>query len=210
MRRSYNAQGILKDEHGNIFGIALGSDFCAEHEIGFNSIKRAFGIELGHTIKPYQPKTFGEKIKAFFGHKFAPIKGLIRRTAAIIPMDNILFHKGNKGHSSFLIYRRGINENKISRKDLENRWADLKQYKNQDMVCSWDDKAFGIHAYGDEAKEALKLIHAAMKNNDLALWMGQVGSHNMGGLTVAIANKIPDAIKQEFMERDDKYEMEGK
>ena len=44
MRRSFRSE-ILKDDNGQVIGINLGADYCAEHEGGIESLERALGIQ---------------------------------------------------------------------------------------------------------------------------------------------------------------------
>ena len=175
MRRARD-NGLLKNENGDLIGINLGADYCAEHEWGIKDLKRLFGIK-------------GE------GY------GLAKRTMTEIPMhNNYRTCKTEVGvylieTKKELILMVGTtppekaDEKSMARYELSH-WDDK-------LSTAWDERSFGISARSPEDKAAVKRIYDAIQGGDLAIWLGGGGVFQNAGLVLAIASKVPaDKAKQ--------------
>jgi hypothetical protein len=178
--RSAHDNGLLK-EGEKLIGINLGADFVSEHEWGIKGIRQLFGMkETGH--------------------------GLAKRTATKTPVarDWKTMQMVNGARlietkkETILVVGEGQIPEDI--KDV-HRCFNLGRYDDK-LVTAWDDKSFGINAEKKEECEAVRALHAAILNNDVAIWVGGAGVFQNGGLIVCIASAIPAEKAQILADAD--------
>lgn len=171
MRRSYQTEW-LKDDNGNLIGVMLNASACAEHEWGIADLLKILAIQTGQ----YQ--------------------GIESRKATLNPAT--CFFKATKTRSTLII----DDEYSIQyiEKSIKHYPSDLKSYDKK-LTGAWCGSSFGIVAYDKEDQSNLKLIYAALKSNDLAVWLGTSGLRNRC-LVLGIISKIPQDKKEELLNGD--------
>lgn len=171
---------LHKDD--SFIGIHLPADFTAEHEWGIEDLANAFGIEKVEKTKP-------------------PF-GIERYKATIVP-NMLMQRKGNKTALAY-VDKPWMDINLFKYSDLEGRLYDQKHsentgYEKYEIQArgAWDGDSFGVVAEGDKADVLLTMLHEAIKEKDLAIFLGGGGTFlSNSGLNIAIASKIPDDAKE--------------
>jgi hypothetical protein len=153
---------------GELLGIALGSDFCAEHEWGVESMRKQLGCD-------------------------ASKDGIERRIIHTLPIDLRLF-------KDFAIF---LSPKKDYYKQPED-WlkGELKPYRDEELVCAWDEKTFGIAAYTPASKDKLGILWRAFQRKDVAFWTNVGPFHLGGGLIFGIVSKLGEGDKKDMLEKD--------
>jgi len=182
MRRAYNSE-FLKDENGELIGINLGADSCAEHEWGINGIAKSFGIIEDKTTL-----------------------GIERRMVNEFPDSNIIFTqcKINKKNYTVFIYDSYYRFSEYKEKIKEYLPSDLKPFGDEDLVCAWSERSFGI-LVSNKYKKELEILYKAFQDKDIAIGIGGGHVFKNGGLKFVIASKLPKNIINETYEADLDY-----
>lgn len=202
MRRSYNDIGWIEN-NGEAIGLALGFDFCAEHEWGVKDIKMGFGIPSSEF--PNGPSD---------------------RKVTIVP-QNLLFQEYTETHNNKTFYRAALiysslfeykdtrakfMDHKTTAKTLD-LFGELKLYKfpndpgydgsneRNDFATAWSGRDFGIIVQGKNNITNLKNLFEAFKRKDICLGGQTMGNSFLkrGGLTFMIFSKLPaDVVAATF------------
>lgn len=185
MRRGYDSE-FLTDNNGEIVGINLGADHCAEHEWGIKGIKRSFNLN--------------DKEDVF---------GIEKRMINVMP-DDLMFKKikiKNKIHYILILPRStyGVNFD-----DDYKRWlpSALIPYSDKNMSCAWDENSFGI-VVTKEFKNELELLYKSFQEKDIAIGVAPSMAFSNGGLVFTITSKLPREIIDKIYEDDlDHYNLQ--
>jgi len=193
-------RGFAVGEDGRITGVALGSDFTAEHEWGIKDIKTAFGV--------------GDDKKAI---------GMAKRIITRIPDYN-----GYTQFRSFTDKKRNhpvFNEEtkRMSKQTLDmfgfgycrfgdNGKPELSQvlpYQKPDKFgfgAAWQENSFLICGFEPEANDYLKTIFDSILAKDAIIMMGgsTLPAFDRSTLSIGIASRMPKKIIEEWEESDKK------
>ena len=204
MRIGSHDYGIFIDNKKNFIGVSLGYDYCAEHEWGYDDLKRKFGIpEL-------KKKTLGVKSRSI--------------TKCI---ENLIFLRQTFKKKKFAILYTGSDwtpkeecaatlphylEN--YKKDIEWRVEYDKKHPRESqeekdpITTAWDGNSFGIGVMGAENAEYLYELYQAFLNKKITI--GCVNKmpnnpFNHSSLTIMITDKIPQEYVDMMYSVDKKY-----
>ena len=184
MRRSHDSEWWLGD-NGELIGINLGADFTSEHEWGIKGINRSLGITDDVSIL-----------------------GIKKRTVSKFPQDNIIFEscKINKQNYTVLLLIDSWIIEEYKNKPMKD-WlsSEVKPYRDEDLVCAWDEKSFGI-LVSDKYKNELQTLYKAFQDKDIAVGIGGGHAFKNGGLKFTIVSKLPKVIIDEIYNADLDYE----
>lgn len=179
MRRATTMRGKewIYAPNGDLAGIAMGSDFCSEHEWGVKSLRMKFGTDES-------------------------LDGIERRIIREVPKELRWVEQG-KGLGIFL----SPLESYYRQPEGKGGWMDseLRPYGDETVVCAWDEKSFGIAAYGEKDKKNLKVLWEAFQKKDVAFWTNIGVFHIGGGLIFCIASQVPEKDKYAMKESDLDY-----
>lgn len=122
--------------------------------------------------------------------------GLEKRTVQDIPkyVDFI-----DKGKQTVLIvggYKPG------DAIDLKRYELDRREFHGDGLITAWDEGSFGINASKAEDREAVRQIHNAMMEGDLAIWVGGGGVFQNAGLVLAIVHRVPEELSKKLYDAD--------
>lgn len=187
MRRGREPKWVYLD-NGDLAGIAMGSDFCSEHEWGVKHMRYLFGCDE-------------EK------------DGIERRQVTKIPKD-LHWYTGTSEHPNDK-RRKGAAYDAIFLSPTESYYRQPKDWVNDrelyrydektGLCCAWDEKTFGIVAYGEKDKKNLALLWDAFQRKDVAFYP-QVGVFHLGGgLIFCIISKVPKKDVDAMLEQDLDY-----
>jgi hypothetical protein len=173
MRRANDSKWIK--EGSTLVGIALGSDFCSEHEWGVKPLKQEFQLEMTKD-------------------------GIERRIIRAIP-DSLQWIETKKELGLFCVNTASYY--KPAKDWLKD--SELKNYSDKPLVCAWDEKSFGIVAHAVEDKAHLLTLWNAFQAKDVAFWTNIGPFHLGGGLIFCIVSRLAEADKQKLLEQDNDY-----
>ena len=211
MKRASHSNGLIFDD-GKFIGIALGYDYCAEHEWGIDGLKRLFGM----------PRTSAKNI------------GIKCRTITIVPpiiFKEHVVNKGSmkikKGKYAILYTKNKYVDNEILPYPLHNwveelnlnfKWNSKKpDSKNDNIITAWDDESFGVGVMGEDEVEYLKELKTAIDEKRLTIAVTDLRKRNPfagSSLCLLITDRIPqetiDIIYNEDKEYFDREKYEEK
>jgi len=213
MRKASQDNGLIVDD-GKFLGIALGYDYCAEHEWGIKDLKRMCGIpdaskkNMGvknRTITIVPSIVFKEEV-------------VTRATKNKKKAKYAILYTGNKWHS------QEENEQYVPR-DLKNFIEDLSWNEKwntehpstrgdkDNIITAWDGGSFGVAVMGDNEVEWLKELKTAIEEKRLTIAVANLRVNNPfagSSLCLMITDRIPqetlDAMymgDKEYFDRED-------
>lgn len=122
--------------------------------------------------------------------------GIERRTVNQVP-SNMTFIDDKKQTVLLVVNIYGTAKPNLNHFDIGRT-----TYNEGKLLTAWDSKTFGINAETESDREAVREIHTAIKNNDLAIWLGGGGVFQNAGLVLAIVSRIPDEGKKTLYDAD--------
>lgn len=178
MRESYlNKEWILSPEK-EFIGVRLGSDFCAEHEWGIETVKSSFGILGKHDSD-------------------SPVFGIERRRVRRIPEEFMEFEKDGYTGVGFYYSR----QHKWIKHLFDEGVSKLKSNNNV-FASYWAGDGFLLVVRPNDASK-LKELMAAFKRLDVAIFLGGQIVFSNGGLILSIVSKMPLDITASMKENDE-------
>lgn len=186
MRRSFR-WNWLKNKSGEICGLNLGSDHCAEHEWGISELKQILGIQDENPSGLESRKITNLLEKNLFIHDDKASKKKTGKTILLIEAEYTI---------------------SAAKQDLKNLNAQNMPYapkggEKPDLCPSWSSRGLCVVASKDEDRQNLRVLIQALKNSDAALWLGGGGVFENAGLCIGILSKIDDESKQHMKEADE-------
>jgi hypothetical protein len=184
MRRGYN--GHLIEENGIFYGVALGSDFVAEHEWGIEDLQRLFGIDSSKMGVDGRAITKDE-------------------TILVIEGDNALLRTKNP-------YGKNITIKDLLPRDfyLNDNLEDKKE-----IQTGWDGGSFGM-LVDKRNIDKLKTLKESFEKKDIAIAFlsPKIPVFENAGLAILIKSRIPqeqlDQMYHVDKKHDDLYKYEKK
>lgn len=194
---------ITSDNETQLLGIALGYDYCAEHEWGIKEIKTMFGIP--------------ESSKKNMGVKSRSITKNI---------DNLVFKKETYKKQKFAIlytgnrYQYGDNENLIPhylknyKEDIRWRlqWEAENPREGRDskdpIVTAWSSSGFGVGVMGEKEVQWLEELYEAFNNKNVVIAMLNLRVLNPfagTSLSLMIKDRLPQEISDMMYSADKEY-----
>lgn len=174
MRQGHD-NGVLTNTAGEFIGIALGADYCAEHECGIRGLQRDFGIP-GPTKE--KPGIEARRITT----TGAPM-GL-----ALLALPNPDKKKrARKDRDVALLYNPGLDvAEQQAFAGRQPRWP------GQPMATFWDEGSFLIRVEAELTPQLVEL-RDAFEAKDVSIFLSGRAAFDKGGLVVIITSKTPEA-----------------
>lgn len=190
MRLTVLNKGWMYNKAGDLCGINLGSDFCAEHEEGIGLIQAAFGIN--GVVKKQVTKLMGIPIRT----KSVMTPGIDARTIDKVP-DTFVY--GLDDFKYFGYYDTTFS--KWTQTLLKDAIGILQSDPTGsiDFIAYWCDRGFFVVS---EDKEMIAMQDAFM-NKDIAIFMGERHFISNRGLVLAIKSKLDADVIDKMMESDE-------
>jgi hypothetical protein len=205
MRRGYDSE-LIKDEQGNLLGINLGADYCAEHEWGIDGIKNHFGINIDSGEKP-----FADWWNNLMGVKKLPLLGIEKRAitkcAELVPGECEISIRDYKNPKSKAV------KYKISYVGFRPYYSSSKEEGFEKLIkssvysVSETENVWGWWSEGDfliasTDKNAIEQLHKALQEVDATISVGGGHVFKNGGLHFMIKSRISDDIVKEVYNQD--------
>lgn len=183
MRAATRNAEIHRLPSGDVYAIALGSDFCSEHEWGIKNIKQVFGIS-----GPQENNWSVLGIEARKITKLPPVRDNSHST-------NFYYFETRKG--GYLTYSSCNKDEKHLRK-MMNVWN-----KDEDpLYTAWSENDFGIFMPGEKGKKILNKFYQAFMNLDISITFIDGAIFENPSLTMVITSLFPDELNKTFIETD--------
>lgn len=199
MRRTNEPKWVMSvpegdgGEGGEVFhGLALGSDFCAEHEWGTRALRGAFGLD--ESKDGLERRTVGRVPEGFF---YVEAK-----------THSVLGYTSQGWQSPEAYFAREVKSGVLHQPD---RWVpgakpgEKGRFEKGTLACAWDEKSFGIAAWGTKRgpeRSRLRLLNDAFRRLDVAFWSNVGPFHLGGGLIFAVASKVPEESRTKILAAD--------
>jgi hypothetical protein len=194
MRKASQDNGLIVDE-GKFIGIALGYDYCAEHEWGIKELKQICGIPDS------SKKTMGVKSRTI-----TKVPLLIFKEE-IVKRDTTKIKKGKYAvlYTGMQWRSKEENEEYISH-DLKNWIEDLNwnakwnaehpstRGEKDNIITAWDSGSFGVAVMGEKEVEWLKELKTAIEEKRLTIAVANLRAKNPfagSSLCLMITDRIP-------------------
>lgn len=197
MRRATQETQWLLTNSGELLGIALGFDFCSEHEWGVRPLQEAFGL----------PRGVAEGVNA---RKITALPAVLEYLAFTRPARD----KHRAGQSAACIVGHaqpwGTPAETLAAAREELRFysepGDRWHRPESDLVGAWDEKSFGVLVRGEENIRKLGELHEAFTRKDIVLTLGKsCGFLRSFGLTFLIDSRIDEGTRVAVLEKDRDY-----
>lgn len=192
MRRATSGTEWLLSKRGVVIGISLGSDFCAEHEVGIKGLRSALGVAakfengIQDRINTKLPPTFNfNEYKTPSGEDAAWLIVGSSRYERVLAND-------------FPIYLR-------SESDFMRSLSKNKKDHSDNMVCAWDEDGAIIHVRTTKEVERLKELVQAFEKNGVALGGDLINRQKYfeaSGIIFVIADRVPAEIVKRTLIKD--------
>lgn len=171
MRRTHEPKWMY-NKGGDLIGIAMGSDFCAEHEWGTGKMKSEFKCDDS-------------------------LDGIARRTITHLP-PHLRFIDEKEYQAIFLSRTESYYKQPAVWVKEELRRFD----KTIPLTCAWDESTFAVVAWGEKDKKNVRKLWDAFQRKDVAFWPNIGVFHLGGGLIFAIPSMVPAEDKQTMLDSD--------
>lgn len=212
MRKASQDNGLIV-ENDKFIGVALGYDYCAEHEWGIEDLKRMCGMpdasrkNMGvsnRTITKVPPFVFKEET-----HK--------KRNFAILFTGRQW--RTQEENSNYLPHDlKNWKEDLIWNEDWNKRHPDTR-FDKDNIITAWDGGSFGVAVMGEKEIEWLKELKTAIEEKRLTIAVANLRAKNPfagSSLCLMITDRIPQETKEamylgdkEYFDREDYEEKIG-
>jgi hypothetical protein len=208
MRKASQDNGIIVEE-GKFIGIALGYDYCAEHEWGIKDLKRICGM----------PEASKRNM------------GVANRTITKVPLIVFKEESVEKGTKNLMKGRYAILYTGVQWRSKEENEAsiphDLRNWKENlswnawwnaehpdtrgdkdNIITAWDGGSFGVAVFGDKEVEWLKELKTAIEEKSLTIAVANLRAKNPfagSSLCLLITDMIPNALVDAMYMGDKEY-----
>jgi hypothetical protein len=202
MRKASQDNGLIINDD-KFIGIALGYDYCAEHEWGIKDLKRIcempeaskknMGIK-NRTITKCPPLVFREET-----HKNKKFAILYSSSSSWQTQEELEKYLPDdfKNWTDDLIWNEKWNtEHPSTRGDKDN------------ISTAWDGGSFGVAAVGDKEVEYLKELYEALRKCNIVIAVANLREKNPfagSSLCLLIADRVPQTTSDAMYAGDKEY-----
>lgn len=185
MRKGFNS-GLLLGTNStgsnNLVGINLGADYCAEHEFGIATLQGLFKV-----------------------NNDVNILGINRRKINTVP-DKLIFKEININNKIYyiLLLKYFWDKNELEKNCEEWIPKDLLPNNDDDLICAWDERSFGI-VVSEVYKEEINELYTAFLNKNIAIAIGASSGLKNGGLIFLIISKLSSEYIDNIYKTDKDY-----
>lgn len=189
MRSTSNKKEWILDQAGNLLGMSLGYEGCAEHEEGTEPLNAAFGVNL-----PVCPVGIADR--------------KITMCPARLSFVEYDYQPRDKRRKSVKAASLLLRDSSYDREEFPHqqllKLLDLGFYTDfgrpgalpqDDMICAWDKRDFGVNVRGADNIEKLRKMYEAMLAIDVALCRPTSKGFLRSGLTFVIYSAVPEDVQ---------------
>jgi hypothetical protein len=194
LRPSPNVE--ILEENGTIYAVILGADYTSEHEHGIGDLLPIFGISdradaVGVEARSMDLSKTHPDYVAFFGYQ--KTEEIEERSAT-----RVTKHPKQVTRVRAMLAADNLNLD-FAKRQLRRRYK-----PHEDFLAAWDAKSFILAGFTDRAKAFVTRLERAVKEGDLALWIGgRTGNpFSRGGIVLSIPSLVPQSEKDVVEEAD--------
>jgi len=202
MRKASQDNGLIVDD-GKFLGIALGYDYCAEHEWGIKEIKQRFGIPDA------SKKNMGVASRSIT--KSIPNLIFIKETYkkqkfAILYTGYQYWREGedNPIPHNFEHYKSDL----ISRVEYDKKYPSEHRREKDPIITAWSSSGFGIAVMGEKESQWFEELYEAFNNKNVVIAiLNHRATNPFAGtsLSLMIADKLPKEVSDMMYSADKQY-----
>jgi hypothetical protein len=204
MRTASQDYTIIINEEGDKFlGIALGYDYCAEHEWGIDDIKRRFGIpESSKKNMGVASRSITKNISNLIFKK----ETYKKKKFAILYTGYQYWHEGedNPMPRDLEHYKKNIDW----RMEYDAKHPSEHRGKKYPMITAWDDSGFGVAVMGEKEAQWLEELYEAFNNVNVVIAMINHRAYNPfagTSLSLMIKDRLPKEVANMMYSADKQY-----
>lgn len=216
MRKASQDNGLIVDE-GKFIGIALGYDYCGEHEWGINELKQMCGMPdtsrknmgvVNRTITKVPPLEFREEVVTRETKNKKKGKYAILYTERRMLWQSASDEKKNNLPYCFTNWIEDLSWNVKWNAEHPDTRGD-----KDNIITAWDTGSFGVAVYGEKEVLWLKELKTAIEEKRLTIAVANLRPKNPfagSSLCLMITDRIPqetiDAMyrgDKEYFDRED-------
>jgi hypothetical protein len=208
MRKASQDNGIIVEE-GKFIGIALGYDYCAEHEFGIKDLKRICGMpEASKRNMGVANRTITKVPKIIFREEVV-VKGttkLAKGKYAIL-FTGVEWHTKEQDENhvphDFTNWKESLNWNAKWNAEHPDTRGD-----KDNIITAWDGGSFGVAVMGEKEVEWLKELKTAIEEKCLTIAVANLRAKNPfagSSLCLLITDMIPNALVDAMYMGDKEY-----
>ncbi len=200
MRKASNNYGLIVD-NDKFIGIALGYDYCSEHEWGIENLKTLCGIpkaskdKMGvsnRMITKCPPLVFKEEI--------------VKKVKFALLYTGDIFHTKEENEQ----YIPHVFKNYTEDLKWNEKWT--KEHPGRDdrdnIITAWDGGSFGVAVMGEKEVGYLKELHKACLDVNLTIAVADLRAKNPfagSSLCLLITDRIPQETLDLMYHGDKEY-----
>lgn len=196
----FDKQWITTDD-GDVAGVCLGYDRCAEHEFGISPLQVALGIEqhdlLG--VESRQIKTLPERGIAF---KKAIKRFTVDRKRHSVPYATLLVTARPMQSDDEINESLELSKYEFSARSYTKRLVDDQTDERHSILAAWGDRGFRVCAVGEAPAARLQEIYDALLAKDLCITLRGFGPFGGSGLCLVITSRISDETRAQVLADD--------
>lgn len=207
MRRGYKSE-LIKDDNGQLLGINLGADYCAEHEWGIDGIKTSFGMYVDSSERP-----FAKWWESILSIVKKPTLGIDKRAITKCPelvkgeyqVSVKDYSKPRSKPTKHIVYFIGFKPYYFSSTPKEEIFQnEIKRsvYTVSETENVWGWWAEGSFLVASTDKQAIEDLFEAFQNLDVTISVGGGHVFQNGGLHLMIKSRISSDVVKEVYDKD--------
>jgi len=192
MRQSWSDLELIGTSDDAICGISLGYDYCAEHERGHASMGQALGVGHAGTsgLEQFLSKAIDAQDPRMVLYERA------KATKTIAAETRLIFH--TNARTSQELAAAKPNDGRLPAISVENGKS------NRPLYASWNSDGFCIRAFGDDERDTVRRIHAALIQEDLMISSAaSANPFGRGGLCLTILSAVHQSDHDSFAAAED-------
>lgn len=200
MRKAFNDYGIIVDD-GKFIGIALGYDYCSEHEWGISGIKRVCGIpESSRKCMGIDNRTIRKvpEIKFSEVNVNRTTKNLMKGKYAILYVERASMWKSDEvSDDDNLPYVFNNWRQDLTWNHKWNQKQDNPKNKKDNIITAWDEDSFGVAVMGEKEVQYLKELKEAIETKNFSIASANFRAVNPfagTSLCLLIRDRIPQDV----------------
>ena len=207
MRKASSDYAIITNED-KFLGIALGYDYCAEHEWGIKELKRMFAIpESGRKNMGVKSRSITKNIPNLIFKK----ETYKKKKFAILYTGHQYWREGEENHvpRDLANYKSDIHW----RMDYDKKHPSDHRRDKDPMVTAWSGGGFGVGVMGEENVQRLEELYEAFNNKNVVIAIINHRATNPfagSSLSLMIKDRLPEEISdmmysadKQFLDRED-------
>lgn len=210
MRRATQDMMWIADDSGNVIGISLGADFCAEHEHGVKNLRAYTGTPL-NTFSMVGMESY---LKMDRDARSKMVLGIDSLATTVSPkmtyVEYLLPNKKTKKKIRAAYLHMSTHDTAYTKpSDNEANFyslpgdSDYEKY-GKDMVTSWSEDGFIVHVLGEDNIKHLRSLYKAFNDCNI-IFGGAVSAWNRKsgrGLSFGFKDAMTDEFKDSLLASD--------